>query len=50
MTEPNGQQEDMTMMSNKHALTRRQYLAATGAATLAAGLGARPALALDLVR
>ena len=38
------------MMSNKHALTRRQYLAATGAATLAAGLGARPAFALDLVR
>jgi NitT/TauT family transport system substrate-binding protein len=40
----------MTMMSKKHALTRRQYLAASGAATLAAGLGTRPAFALDLVR
>ncbi len=28
-------------MTNKHALTRRQYLAATGASALALGLGAR---------
>jgi ABC-type nitrate/sulfonate/bicarbonate transport system substrate-binding protein len=31
-------------------LTRRQYLAATGAATLTAGLGIRPALALEPIR
>jgi NitT/TauT family transport system substrate-binding protein len=31
-------------------MTRRQALAATGAGVIAAGLGARPALALDIVR
>jgi NitT/TauT family transport system substrate-binding protein len=36
-------------MTERSGLTRRQYLAATGAAALAAGL-ARPALALETVR
>src|SRR5262249_2752760 len=31
-------------------MTRRQYIAATGASVLVAGLGARPAAALDTVR
>ncbi len=36
--------------SNPIAFTRRQYLAATGAGVLAAGLGARPAFALETIR
>jgi ABC-type nitrate/sulfonate/bicarbonate transport system substrate-binding protein len=36
-------------MTERHAMTRRQYLAATGAAALTAGL-VRPALALDTIR
>jgi NitT/TauT family transport system substrate-binding protein len=38
----------MTIASK--GMTRRQYLAATGAGVLAAGLGARPAAALETVR
>ncbi len=37
-------------MTIKHALTRRQYLAATGASALALGLGAEPASAQMSVR
>src|SRR5215470_1581490 len=37
-------------MALKGGITRRHYLAATGAGLLAAGLGARPALALETVR
>jgi ABC-type nitrate/sulfonate/bicarbonate transport system substrate-binding protein len=40
----------MTMTSKQHALTRRQYLAATGATLVAAGFGAQPAFALDTIR
>jgi NitT/TauT family transport system substrate-binding protein len=38
------------MTARPARLTRRQYLAATGAAALAGGLGARSAFALELVR
>ena len=38
------------MTSRPVRLTRRQYLAATGAAALTAGLGGRPALALETIR
>jgi ABC-type nitrate/sulfonate/bicarbonate transport system substrate-binding protein len=38
------------MTSRPVRLTRRQYLAATGAAALSASLGARPALALETIR
>ena len=38
------------MTARPARLTRRQYLAATGAAALASGLGARSAFALELVR
>ena len=38
------------MTSRSVRLTRRQYLAATGAAALSAGLGAHPALALETIR
>jgi ABC-type nitrate/sulfonate/bicarbonate transport system substrate-binding protein len=37
-------------MTIRHALTRRQYLAATGASALAIGLGAQPACAQTAVR
>jgi ABC-type nitrate/sulfonate/bicarbonate transport system substrate-binding protein len=37
-------------MTMHNGLTRRQYLAATGATAMAAGFGARPAFALDSVR
>jgi ABC-type nitrate/sulfonate/bicarbonate transport system substrate-binding protein len=38
------------MQTQPAPLTRRQYLAATGAAALTAGLGVRPALALEPIR
>ena len=38
----------MTIASK--GMTRRQYLATTGAGVLVAGLGARPAVALETVR
>src|SRR4051812_38380315 len=38
------------MTSRSVRLTRRQYLAATGAAALSASLSARPALALETIR
>jgi ABC-type nitrate/sulfonate/bicarbonate transport system substrate-binding protein len=41
--------KDRTMTTLRHPMTRRQYLAATGAAALTAGI-ARPAFALDPVR
>src|SRR5262250_3675106 len=37
-------------MALKGGITRRHYLAATGAGLLAAGFGARPAFALETVR
>src|SRR5499433_33461 len=37
-------------MARKGGLTRRHYLAITGAGALAAGLGVRPAAALETVR
>src|SRR5437764_10636810 len=37
-------------MARKGGLTRRHYLALTGAGALAAGLGVRPAAALETVR
>jgi ABC-type nitrate/sulfonate/bicarbonate transport system substrate-binding protein len=37
-------------MTNRQGLTRRQYLAATGAGVLTLGIGSRPALALETIR